>query len=104
LEKVKCFSCGDFGNYANKCPKKGNLASCFAQGILWGFYYVPVYDLEVSLIKDTGAGMTLVREDLVDPKCILQGQTTTLFTAIGQIFKAKLAVVNLETPIFKGHV
>jgi hypothetical protein len=27
LEKVKCFSCGDFGHYANKYPKKGTLAS-----------------------------------------------------------------------------
>ena len=88
------------------CPKKRNLASCLAQGTLWGLHYVPakVDDLEVSMVKDTGAGMTLIREDLVDPKCILQGQTTTLFTAIGQPFEAKLAVVNLETPMFKGHV
>ena len=48
--------------------------------------------------------MTLAHEDLVDPKCILQGQTTTLLTAIGQPFEAKLSVVNLETPMFKGHI
>lgn len=92
LEKVKCFSCGNFGHYANKCPKKGNLASCFVKGMLWGLHYVPgkVDDLEVSLTKDTGASMTLVREDLVDSKCVLQGQTTSLVTAIGQPFEAKL--------------
>ena len=63
LEKVKCFSCGDFGHYANKCPKKGSLASCLAQGTLWGLHYVPakVDGMEVSLVKDTGACMTLVR-------------------------------------------
>ncbi|XP_062614536.1 uncharacterized protein LOC134276295 [Saccostrea cucullata] len=106
LEKVKCFSCGNFGHYANKCPKKGNLASCFVKGALWGLHYVPgkVDDVEVSMVKDTGASMTLLREDLVDPKCVLHGQTTSLFTAIGQPFEAKLAVVNLETPMFKGHV
>ncbi|XP_062586907.1 uncharacterized protein LOC134248532 [Saccostrea cucullata] len=106
LEKVKCFSCGNFGHYANKCPKKGNLASCFVKGALWGLHYVPgkVDDVEVSTVKDTGASMTLLREDLVDPKCVLHGQTTSLVTAIGQPFEAKLAVVNLETPMFKGHV
>jgi hypothetical protein len=47
--------------------------------------------------------MTLLRENLVDSSCVLDGQKTTLYTAIGQPFEAKLAVVNLDTPYFKGH-
>jgi hypothetical protein len=46
--------------------------------------------------------MTLLRENLVDSSCVLDGQKTTLYT-IGQPLKAKLAVVNLDTPYFKGH-
>jgi hypothetical protein len=33
--------------------------------------------------------MTLLRENLVDLSCILDGQKTTLYTAIGQPFEAK---------------
>ncbi|KAK3089888.1 hypothetical protein FSP39_007378 [Pinctada imbricata] len=58
---------------------------------------------EVSFVKDTGASMTILREDLVDQSCILEGQHTTLYTAIGQPFDAKLAIVELDTPYFKGH-
>lgn len=47
--------------------------------------------------------MTLVREDLVDTNCVLLGQTATLYTAIGQPFNAKLAIVDLETPYYKGY-
>jgi hypothetical protein len=73
------------------------------QGTLWGVRYIlaKVDGLELSLVKDTGACMTLVCEDLVDPKCILQGQTTTLFTAIGQPFETKFAVVNLKLQCLK---
>jgi hypothetical protein len=30
-------------------------------------------------------------------------QRVTLYTAVGQPFTAKMAVVNLDTPYFKGH-
>ncbi|KAK3098044.1 hypothetical protein FSP39_015559 [Pinctada imbricata] len=33
----------------------------------------------------------------------MMGQHTTLYTAIGQPFDAKLAIVELDTPYFKGH-
>ena len=46
--------------------------------------------------------MTLLREDLVDSRNILEGQNVTLETAIGQPFKAKLAIVNMDTPYYKG--
>jgi hypothetical protein len=47
--------------------------------------------------------MTLIREDLVDTNCVLQGQNVTLYTDIGQPFNAKLALVNLETLYYKGY-
>ena len=58
---------------------------------------------EISFVKDTGCDTTLVREDLVDTNCVLQGQNVTLYTAIGQPFNAKLALVDLETPYYKGY-
>ena len=45
----------------------------------------------------------LIKEDLVDSSCILEGQKTTLYTAIGQPFEAKIGIVKLDTPYFKGH-
>lgn len=60
-------------------------------------------DREVSFVKDTGASMTLIKEDLVDSSCILEGQRTTLYTAIGQPFEANIGIVKLDTPYFKGH-
>jgi hypothetical protein len=58
---------------------------------------------EISFVKDTGCDMTLIREDLVDTNCVLQGQNVTLYTDIGQPFNAKLALVNLETSYYKGY-
>ena len=58
---------------------------------------------EIYFVKDTGCDMTVVWEDLVDTNCVLHGQTATLYTAIGQPFNAKLAVVDLETPYYKGY-
>lgn len=103
-ESVQCFKCKQWGHYASKCPGKINLASSFSN-VTNEFLYIPgkVNAQDVSFVKDTGASMTLLREDLVDPKCILEGQKTTLYTAIGQPFEAKLAIVNLDTPYYKGH-
>ena len=57
---------------------------------------------EINFVKDSGADMTLLREDLVDSTNILEGQNVTLETAIGQPFNAKLAIVNMDTPYYKG--
>ena len=57
---------------------------------------------EINFVKDTGADMTLLREDLVDSRNILEGQNVTLETPIGQPFNAKLAIVNMDTPYYKG--
>lgn len=46
---------------------------------------------------------TLFQQMPQHPSCILTGQNTTLYTAIGQPFEAKLAMVNLDTPYYKGH-
>lgn len=46
---------------------------------------------------------TLFQQMPQHPSCILTGQNTTLYTAIGQPFEAKLAIVNLDTPYYKGH-
>jgi hypothetical protein len=47
--------------------------------------------------------MTLIREEYVDSSNIIEGQRITLYTAVGQPFTAKMAVLNLDTPYFKGH-
>lgn len=67
-----------------------------------GFIYilVKVNQREVSFVKDTGASMTLLRENLGDKSCVLDGQKTTLYTAFGQPFEAKLAIVKLDTPYY----
>jgi len=38
----------------------------------------------------------LFGKTLIDTNCVLQGQNVTLYTAIGQPFNAKLAVVDLD--------
>ncbi|XP_033741736.1 uncharacterized protein LOC117328321 [Pecten maximus] len=58
---------------------------------------------DICFVKDTGSAITLIREDLVDPSCILKGQRETLCTATGQPFSAKLAIVDMDTPYYKGH-
>jgi hypothetical protein len=57
----------------------------------------------IIFVKDTGAEMTLIREEYVDSSNIIEGQRITLYTAVGQPFTAKMAVVNLDTPYVKGH-
>ena len=47
--------------------------------------------------------MTLIREEYVDSSNTIEGQRITLYTAVGQPFTAKMAVLNLDTPYFKGH-
>lgn len=101
---VICFKCNGKGHFANKCPKI-SLVSKIIKHECDGLIYIPghVNDREVSFVKDTGASMTLIKEDLVDSSCILEGQKTTLYTAIGQPFEAKIGIVKLDTPYFKGH-
>lgn len=54
-------------------------------------------------MKDTGADMILVREDLINPNSIIEGRSVTLYTAIGQPFKSKIAIVRLDTPYLSGY-
>ena len=54
-----------------------------------------VNDKDILFVKDTGSETTLIREDLVDKSCILEGQKMTIYTAIGQPFEAKLAILEL---------
>ncbi|KAK3083295.1 hypothetical protein FSP39_018753, partial [Pinctada imbricata] len=103
---IICFKCNGKGHFANKCPKTYFVSRILSNTDDDGLLYMPGYvnGREVSFVKDTGASMTILREDLVDQSCILEGQHTTLYTAIGQPFDAKLAIVELDTPYFKGHV
>lgn len=48
--------------------------------------------------------MKLFHEDLLDRKNVLQGQHVTLQTAIGQPFCDKLAIVDIDTPYYRGIV
>ncbi|MBZ5782130.1 hypothetical protein, partial [Klebsiella aerogenes] len=57
---------------------------------------------EIMFVKDTGSDMTLIREDLVDESCKLEGHKVTLYTAVGQPFTAQLAVVNIDTKYYRG--
>ncbi|CAG2248608.1 unnamed protein product [Mytilus edulis] len=105
----RCFKCKAIGHYARDCGKKdnkkGNTASYLVKPLVGQrLICVPgeVNGKQVSFVKDTGADMTLIREDLVDSKNILQGQNVTLQTAIGQPFCAKLAVVDIDTPYYRG--
>ena len=52
---------------------------------------------EILLVKDTGAEMTLIREEYVDSSNIIEGQRVALYTAVDQPFTAKMAVVNLDS-------
>ena len=54
-------------------------------------------------MKDTGADMPLVREDLINPSSIIEGRSVTLYTVIGQPFKSKIAIVQLDIPYFSGY-
>ncbi|KAK3091449.1 hypothetical protein FSP39_019925 [Pinctada imbricata] len=102
---IICFKCNGKGHFANKCPKTYFVSRILSNTDDDGLLYMPGYvnGREVSFVKDTGASMTILREDLMDQSCILEGQHTTLYTAIGQPFDAKLAIVELDTPYFKGH-
>ena len=39
---------------------------------------------EILFVKDTGAEMTLIREEYVDSSNIIEGQRITLYTAVGR--------------------
>lgn len=51
-----------------------------------------------------GSANDFNKKNLVDHSSILEGQRTTLYTAIGQPFEAKPALVKLDTPYYKGYV
>ena len=111
-DNIRCYKCKNVGHYARDCGKSektekktGNPASYLVKpNIGQRLIYVPgeVNGKQVSFVKDTGADMTLIREDLVEKKNILEGQNVTLHTAIGQPFHAKLAMVEMNTPYYKG--
>jgi len=84
---------------------RGNPATCFVKPTI-GERLISetgcVNGREIMFVKDTGSDMTLIREDLVDESCKLEGHQVTLYTAVGQPFTAQLAVVNIDTPHYKG--
>ena len=114
VDSRKCYNCDRIGHIAKLCrapkrrikDKKLNAATYFVK---------PSYEerlinvcgqvngREIIFVKDTGAEMTLIREEYVDSSNTIEGQRITLYTAVGQPFTAKIDVVNLDTPYFKGH-
>ncbi|KAL3855789.1 hypothetical protein ACJMK2_014989 [Sinanodonta woodiana] len=86
----QCYRCKQWEHIARHCSTddmkhRSNPATCF-----------------IMFVKDIGSDMTLIREDLVDKSCKLEGHKVTLYTAVGQPFTAQLAVVNIETKYYKG--
>ncbi|KAL3879165.1 hypothetical protein ACJMK2_031474 [Sinanodonta woodiana] len=106
----QCYRCNQWGHIARHCPTddmkhRSNPATCFVkpslgQRLISETRYVN--GREIMFVKDTGSDMTLIREDLVDKSCKLEGHKVTLYTAVGQPFTAQLAVVNIETKYYKG--
>ncbi|XP_033761108.1 uncharacterized protein LOC117342916 [Pecten maximus] len=110
-KNVVCFKCKARGHIARDCPsykRQGgqNQASYLVRQTI-GERLICVPGLadgqEISFVKDTGADVTLIREEFVKPSAILEGQCMTLYTAIGQPFQAKRAIVDLDLPCYKGH-
>ena len=114
VDSRKCYNCDRIGHIAKNCrapkcrikDKKPNAATYFVKPS-YGEKLInvcgQVNGCELLFVKDTGAEMTLIREEYVDSNNIIEGQRITLYTAVGQPFTAKMAVVNLDTPYFKGH-
>jgi hypothetical protein len=58
---------------------------------------------KISIPNRASAAKFAINPEYVDSSNIIEGQRITLYTAVGQPFTAKMAVVNLDTPYFKGH-
>ncbi|XP_041369566.1 uncharacterized protein LOC121383545 [Gigantopelta aegis] len=108
---IKCFICHKQGHLARHCRKRygdsRNQATFFIQNHQTNkLIYLPgkVNGKNISFVKDTGCELTLIKAKFVPPSCILEGQSTVLYTAVGQPFNAKLAVVEIDTPFYSGHV
>ena len=109
-----CYNCHRIGHITKMCcapkrrikDKKPNMATYFVKPS-YGERLIHVCGqmngCEIPFVKDAGAEMTLIREEYVDSSNIIEGQRVTLYTAVGQPFTAKMAIVNLDTPYFKGH-
>ncbi|KAL3870615.1 hypothetical protein ACJMK2_038663 [Sinanodonta woodiana] len=105
----QCYRCKQWGHIARQCPTddmkhRSNQATYFVkrsigQRLISETGYVN--GREIMFVKDTRSDMTLIRADLVDKSCKLEGHKVTLYTAVGQPFTAQLAVVNIEK-YFKG--
>ena len=83
LSEVQCFTCNEMGHYSFKCPKNVGLycdeGSTQAPSVNGrGVYRTGcVNGMQVEdIILDTGASRTLVREDLIPPYAMNDGEVT----------------------------
>ncbi|KAL3866616.1 hypothetical protein ACJMK2_043900 [Sinanodonta woodiana] len=108
-KNMQCYRFKQWGHIARHCSTddmkhRSNPATCFVkpsigQRLISETGYIN--GREIMFVKDTGSDMTLIREDLVDKSCKLEGHKVTLYTAVGQPFTAQLAMVNIDTTYYK---